>query len=66
MTHTHKLISDVLLWTPPYGHAKQDDRLESIYNNFVPIEDMALKYSRERWTIKTGGERGSGRSVLGA
>ena len=34
------------------------------YNSWVPIEEIALKTSRQRWTIKTGGERGSGRSVL--
>ena len=35
-----------------------------IYNNSVPIPDLALKIYRERWTIETGGGRGSGRSVL--
>ena len=43
---------------------RQDDRLEPIYNSSVPIQDIALKISRERWTIEMGGERGSGRSVL--
>ena len=43
-----------------------DDQLEPIYNSSVPIPDAAWKILRERWTIETGGERGSGRSVLAA
>ena len=45
---------------------RQDDQLEPIYNGSVPIQDVALKTSRERWTIKTDGGRVSGRSVLAA
>ena len=45
---------------------KQDDQIEPIYNSSVLIQDVALKTSRGRWTIETGGERGSGRSVLAA
>ena len=40
------------------------EQLEPIYNIFVSIQDVALKTYRERWTIGTGGERVSGRSVL--
>ena len=43
---------------------RQDDQLEPIYNSSVPIQDVALKTSQEQWTIETGGERGSERSVL--
>ena len=43
---------------------RQDNQLEPINSNSVPIQDVALKTYRELWTIKTGGERGSGRSVL--
>ena len=43
---------------------RQDDQLEPIYNSSVPIQDVAFKTFREQWTIETGGERGSGRSVL--
>ena len=43
---------------------RQDDQLEPIYNNSVSIQDVALKTSREQWTIETDGERRSGRSVL--
>ena len=32
----------------------------------MPIQDVALNTFRERWTIETGGERGSRRSVLAA
>ena len=42
----------------------QDDQLEPIYNSSMSIQDVALKTCREQWTIETGGERGSGRSVL--
>ncbi len=43
---------------------RQVDKLQLIYNSSVPKQGIALKTSRERWTIETGGERGSGRSVL--
>ena len=43
---------------------RQDDQLESIYNNSVPIQDVALKTNLGRWTIETGGGRGLGRSTL--
>ena len=45
---------------------RQDDQLEPIYNKSVSIQDVALKTSRERWTIETDGKRGSGRSVQAA
>ena len=45
---------------------KQDDKPEPICNSYVPIQDIALKTSWEQWTIETGGERGSGRSVFEA
>ena len=43
---------------------RQDNQLEPVYNSSVPIQDIALKTSRERWTIGTDGERGSKRSML--
>ena len=43
-----------------------DDRLEPIYNNSVPIQDIAWKTSWEQWMIEMGSKRGSGRSVLAA
>ena len=42
------------------------DQLEPIYYSSVPIQHVVLKTYRERWTIETGNERGSGRSVLAA
>ena len=43
---------------------RQDDQLEPIFNSSVPIQNIALKTSQDRWTMETGGERGSGRSVF--
>ena len=43
---------------------RQDDQREPIYNNAVPIQEVALKTYRERWMIEAGGGRESGRSVL--
>ena len=43
---------------------KQDGPLERIYNSSVRIQDIGLKTSWEQWTIETGSERGSGRSVV--
>ena len=43
---------------------RQDDQLEPTYNSSVPIQDAALNTDRERWSIETGGKKGSERSVL--
>ena len=43
---------------------RQDDQLESIYNSYVPIQDVALKTFRMQWTIEKDGEKGSGITVL--
>ena len=45
---------------------KLDDLLEPINSSSVPIQDVVWKTSQEQWTIETGGERGSGISVLAA
>ena len=58
-----ELITDVLLWTPTYGRAKQDDQLEYTFSSYVRIRDVALKTYQRRWTIGRSGERGSGISV---
>ena len=34
---------------------RQDDQLIPIYYNSVPIQDVALKTYRKRWTIETVG-----------
>ena len=60
----NELISDVLLSTPTYDRAKQDDQLEHTFSSYVRIRDVALKTYRRRWTIGRDGERGSGISVL--
>ena len=54
-----ELISDILLRV-----LHIDEQLEPIYNSFMPIQDVALKTSWDRWTIETGSKKGSGRSVL--
>ena len=59
-----ELISDVHLWTPTYGQAKQDDQLEHTYSSYVRIRDVALKTCQRRWMIGRSGERGSRISVL--
>ena len=56
----HELISDILLLTASHGWPKQDDQLESIYSDSVPIQNVALKTYRKWWKIEKGGERGSG------
>ena len=45
---------------------RQNDQLEPIYNSSVPIQGVAQKIYRERWTIETGGEKVFGTSVLAA
>ena len=37
---------------------KQDNQVEPIYNSSVPIQDVALKTYRERWTMVTGEGQG--------
>ena len=61
-----ELISNNSCGSHHMDEQRQDDQLEPIYNSSVPIQDVALKSSPEQWTIKMGGERGSGWSVLAA
>ena len=61
-----ELISDYSCGPIYMDEQRQDDQLEPIYNSSVPILDVAWKTSREHWTIETGSEKGSGRSVLAA
>ena len=49
--------------TDEQGLGKQ---LEPICNNSVLIQDVVWKTFRERWTIETSGERGSGKYALTA
>ena len=43
-----ELISDVLLWTPTYGQANQDDQLKHTYSSNVRIRDVSLKTCQRR------------------
>ena len=62
-----ELISDILLWTPSHGRAKAGRPARTnTYNSSVPVEDLAWKTYRERWTIEAGDEKGSVKFVLAA
>ena len=43
---------------------RRDDQLEPVYNSSVSIQDANLKAYQKLLTIETGGEGGSGRSML--
>ena len=45
---------------------RQNDQSEPIHNSSVLIQVIVLKTSLEQWTIETGDERWSGRSMLAA
>ena len=60
----NELISDVLRWTPSHGRAKFRRPARTYIQQLCA--DTVFKTSQERWMIETGGERGSGRSVLAA
>ena len=60
----NELISDVLLWPPSHGRAKQGDQLEPTYSSSLRIRDVALRTCQKWWTIGRSGGRGSGISVL--
>ena len=42
---------------------RQGNQLQPMYNISVPILDVALNTSQERWVIETGDERGSEKSM---
>ena len=48
------------------GPLHMDDQIEHIYNNSVPIQDVAMKTFRELYAIETDGDRRSGSSMLTA
>ena len=58
-----ELISNLLLWTPAHGRAKAGRAVGTYIQCYVPIQDVALKTNRKRWTIEKGGRRGSGKSA---
>ena len=43
-----ELISDVLLWTPTHGRAKQDDQHKHTFSNYVRIRDVVQKTFQRR------------------
>ena len=49
-----ELTSDILLWTLHMDEQRQDDQLGPTYNSSAPIQDIALKTYRKRWTIERG------------
>ena len=49
---------------PHMDEQRQEVRLGTTYNSSVPIQYVALKTYRKRWTTEKSGRRGSGRSVL--
>ena len=55
-----ELISDRLLWTPSHGWVKAGRQARHSIQQFC----ANTRYSQKRWTLGTGGERGSGISVL--
>ena len=59
-----KLISNILLWTPSHRRAKAGWPARIYIQQLCDKKDIALKTSQEWWMIETGGERGSGKSVL--
>ena len=59
-----ELISDILLWTPSHGRAKARRPARAYIQQLCA--DAGCYLENLRWTIETGGERGSGRFVLAA
>ena len=59
-----ELIRDVLLWIPSHGPAKVGRPARTYIQQLCA--DTRWKTAKERWILETGGERSSGRSVLGA
>ena len=62
----NELISDILLWTPSHGRAKAGWPARTNIQQLCADRGYNLKDLLEQWMIETGGERGSGRSVLAA
>ena len=58
-----ELISDLLLWSPTGGRAKEGRPARTYIQQ---LRDVALKTNQRRWTIGRSGERVSEISVLAA
>ena len=62
-----KLVSDILLWTPSHGWAKAGRPARTYIQQLCANTGYSLEDLPEAIDdIETGGERGSGRSVLAA
>ena len=61
-----ELISDTLLWTSSHGRAKARQPARVYIQQVCADTGYSQEDLRERWTIETGGEWGSGRTVLAA
>ena len=59
-----ELISNILLWTHSHGRTKSRRPARTYIQQLCADTNIALKTSRGRWTMETGGNRGSGRSDL--
>ena len=56
-------MNSLAIYSSGTFHMNQQ-RVEPMCNSSVSIQDVVWKTSRERWTIETGDERVSGKSVL--
>ena len=59
-----ELISDVLLWNPSHGQTKVWRPARTYIQQLCADTGCKLEDFSEWWTIETGGERGSGKSML--
>ena len=59
-----ELTSDVHRWNSFHGRAIVGQPARIYIQQLCAIQYVTLTTSRDRWTIKTGGERGSRKSVL--
>ena len=59
-----ELTNDVLPWTSSHGRSKAGWPARTYLQQFCAHTGCNLKTSRKQWKIETGGEKGSGISVL--
>ena len=59
-----KLRSDILLWTLSHRQAKVGRSAKTYLQQSVLIQEATWRIYQEQWTIETGGEIGSGKSML--
>ena len=61
-----ELISVILQWTPLHGRAKAGQLARTYIEQLCADTEYSLEDLQKRWTIETGSERGSEKSVLAA